>query len=484
MRRFFFAPESPRILALMRIGLAIVLLGEVSYHWPFAVELYSQAGLPIPVFPQTWFEPPVPSATGAIALESLLIFSLLLVGIGWKVRTALWAACLLTLWLGLLDFPGTFAKYSAIALHLLVLLGCSRCGAVWSLEAWRRRANVDQCPLGPAWPRRLIQILVCSVYFGAAVTKLQNPDFVSGDLLTYSLLDDRWGGVDAGIWMASHPRWMIGCSIGTMLFELLFPFLVWVRPLRGVLLGAALLFHIVTGFVMRLGIFSPVMFVALLAFLDQRDLDGLMRRLSGIGMRKGREESPGPSASSNGAPKRFEPWEQARPTTIKSRVMEWGVTVICGASFCAAGVALQRSADWYGVFHQHSLDPLPEVSAGDAAEMLAGQRLQEADYLQRVEIGERFNGNRVYGARERFRRGMRVYVLIQLIQPHPSLAMEGLLLAPDGQEVARFSAEVGPPYTYAIKGFELTDTLPEGRYRILLQANGYEVAQKEFELVP
>ena len=61
----------------------------------------------------------------------------------------------LSLWLGLLDFPGTFAKHMLIAVHLLVLLSFSRCGAVWSLEAWWRGANRDRCPLGPAWPRRL-----------------------------------------------------------------------------------------------------------------------------------------------------------------------------------------------------------------------------------------------------------------------------------------------------------------------------------------
>ena len=116
--------------------------------------------------------------------------------------------------------------------------------------------------------------------------------------------------------------------------------------------------------------------------------------------------------------------------------------------------------------------------------MLAGQRMQEEDYVHRVELGSRVQGGRVFGAQRSFRHGMRVYVLTQLLLPHPPLTLEGLLIAPEGQEVARFSQKVEPAFSYAIKGFELTDSLPLGRYRIILQANGYEVAQKSFELVP
>ena len=52
MKAFFFAPESPRPLALMRIVLGLVLIVEAGVRWPSAIELYSTAGLPMPPFPR------------------------------------------------------------------------------------------------------------------------------------------------------------------------------------------------------------------------------------------------------------------------------------------------------------------------------------------------------------------------------------------------------------------------------------------------
>jgi hypothetical protein len=41
VKSFFFAPESPRLLALVRIALGLVLLGNSLLHWLYAIELYS-----------------------------------------------------------------------------------------------------------------------------------------------------------------------------------------------------------------------------------------------------------------------------------------------------------------------------------------------------------------------------------------------------------------------------------------------------------
>ncbi|HVV99734.1 MAG TPA: hypothetical protein VHB77_05320, partial [Planctomycetaceae bacterium] len=111
-------------------------------------------------------------------------------------------------------------------------------------------------------------------------------------------------------------------------------------------------------------------------------------------------------------------------------------------------------------------------------------------------IGTRYTGSQVFGSSKHIRRGQTVYVLMQFVLPHPRLTVEGLLIAPDGHEVVRFTHEVEPKYSYAVKGFQMVcdktaegeaadpkKCLPAGRYRIILQANGYEVAQRSFELV-
>ncbi|GIT28627.1 MAG: hypothetical protein Ct9H300mP1_06730 [Planctomycetaceae bacterium] len=49
----------------------------------------------------------------------------------------------------------------------------------------------------PAWPRRLMQLLIGLIYLGAAITKIHTPTFFSGDQLRFWLMTDvnnsnRW----------------------------------------------------------------------------------------------------------------------------------------------------------------------------------------------------------------------------------------------------------------------------------------------------
>jgi hypothetical protein len=281
-------------------------LGDALCHWRYAIELYSTFGPAIPTFLRPVDEPadaedsadrrlsrpplrvepilvaPVPAPRWAVVAHTLVVFALASAALGWHTRTSLWAAFFLALWLAPLDVTATFGKHFIIALHLVLLLGFSRCGAAWS---WDSRGDPDRtsvCQLSSACPRRLIQILVCCVYVGAWVTKLKSPAFANGDLLTFSLLDDRWGGGRFGMWLTTLPHVPLLLSHATLVFELVFPVLVWIPRWRLPLVGAAFAFHAAMGWLLSLGIFTPVMFAALLAFLEERDLARFRRFVSSL----------------------------------------------------------------------------------------------------------------------------------------------------------------------------------------------------------
>ena len=74
--------------------------------------------------------------------------------------------------------------------------------------------------LSATWPRFLLRVMVSAIYLGAVVTKLRLPDFANGDLLMFSLLDDRWGGGRLGMWLATQPRLLVLASFATILFEM------------------------------------------------------------------------------------------------------------------------------------------------------------------------------------------------------------------------------------------------------------------------
>ncbi|HVW00894.1 MAG TPA: HTTM domain-containing protein, partial [Planctomycetaceae bacterium] len=259
MKTFFFAPVCPRMLARIRVALGLLLLYDAAWRWPYAVELYSSAGLPMPLMPNSVLVPPTPTAFWAVVLDTLQLFALAAATLGWCTRFSLLAAAVLMTWLGLLDFPGTFAKYSVISIHLLVLLAVSGSHRVWSIDAWVGRWNRGQCRLVPIWPQRLIALMLCAVYFGAGLTKVRMPEFANGDLLMYSLLDNFWGSGELSSWLASHPHLLALSSLAVMLFELVAPFLFWVPALRKPVWLLAVLLHVGMAALMHLSIFSPVM---------------------------------------------------------------------------------------------------------------------------------------------------------------------------------------------------------------------------------
>ena len=113
-----------------------MLLWDALPRWPHVVELYSAAGLPLPLFPGTASNRRRCRRRGRRAVCAAAVFA------GRRRRSAgrrgpvLLIAFGLSAWLGLLDVAGTMKKYSVIGLHLLLLLAFTQSHAVWSLDAW------------------------------------------------------------------------------------------------------------------------------------------------------------------------------------------------------------------------------------------------------------------------------------------------------------------------------------------------------------
>lgn len=471
---------------MVRIALGLVLLGEGLVHWRYSVELYSTAGPATPIFVRQVdndpagisrednhsrltakrIEPivplPVPGPAVAVVAHTALVAAAISIVLGWHTRTSLVAAFVIAAWLWPLDISVTFGKQSVIALHLLLLLAFSRCGAVWSVDSRSDACRTIRCPLSLAAPRRLIQILICCVYLGAAITKLKTPSFAGGDLLEFSLLDDHWGSGRLGLWLATKPHMTLWLSLATLFFELLFPFLVWVPRLRRPMLLLAFAFHLAMGCLLSVGIFPAIMFTALLSFAEEGDL----RMFAIFDL---------PSSILHATP--VPHLQRAFYRNAALHLAAAGVLVSCG-------LIVQMQFDWYSVFGRRPAAALKEIAANDVSEMLAERLPAFEDYFHRIELGSRFGGNHVFGSSREFKIGQRAYVLAQLIQPHPAIELEGLLIAPDGREVARFTHRVDPGTGYAINGFELTGELPVGRYRIILQAEDFVIAERQFELEP
>ena len=322
----------------MRILLAGALLLDAALRWPYCIELYSSAGQVFPAFASSGLElsPLGPSAT--LLFYSVLVVVLAMLVVGWHSRLCAILAFGLIGWFSLLDAAATLTKYTAISMHLLLLMCFAQPGGVWSVDAWRRARRRAGVPLAERWPRLLVGILVASIYLGAAITKIRLPDFATGDLLEFSLLDDAYGGRGVGLWLATKPELLVLASYAVIIFELLFPALIWVPAFRRVMLCCGIVFHLALAAMMHLVIFSPVMLAALCAFVRESDLMAIQNVLRRIGLRPRQKEPSEETAET--APIFMFSWINAGLFGL----------VICGAT---AGLSFyQYRQDDYGVFHR------------------------------------------------------------------------------------------------------------------------------------
>lgn len=462
---FLFAVESPRPRAVMRIGLAAVLLWEFARKWPFTVELYSSAGnvTAFPGFPEI-----VLSASTAVMLHTFILMSLAAVMFGWWTRLNLIVSAVLMLGFAFQDAISTLTKYTVIGSHLLILLAFTQSGAVWSVDAWLRRRSTSAIPLSPVWPRRLMQLLVCGVYWGAAVTKIRLPSFATGDLLEFSLLDDAYGGTYLGHWLATHSEWLIVGSLLTVFYEVLFPVLVWIPRMRRVMLCCGVLFHSTLWATMHLEIFSPLMIVALTAFTDERDWKWLRWNRGQDSSTKVREVG---QAFSSAIDPRATPGRQGYPLLWTAVNLVTYAAVAGGA--VAFGLHWQKTHDRYGVFGGTGTDEVVEIDADDAITMIDAFEPDYADYVHRVEVGHRLGHRHVFGDDSTFAVGEVVTIMVRFAQPHPNFILDWKLIPPqaDGRTpdetiAAHLSRQIDSTHAYSSIGFQMEEDFRPGRYLI------------------
>lgn len=500
MKSYLFAEESPRTIACLRIGVGIVFFFDAIIRWPYVVELYTSDGMPMPLFPGTRFEPPGVDAIFGVLLYSLLLYGLICIVIGWKTRWNLCVVFVLSCWFGLLDSAGTFKKYSVLELHLLILLCFSNCHLFWSLDALLKKSRRRLTFLTPAWPRRLIQILISSLYLQSVITKIQSPDFASGDVLFFNMLDDRWGGTWLGMWVATKPILLVAASWGTLFFEMAAGLLLWVRAARIPMLIIAYLFHIGIWMTMHVGIFSPVMLVLVLAFVDEDDLYKIKKifgkilpaKVENAICRLRNKWDAKIDSWKNGGFFRRRGQIEEQPNLSKKLVKEWTYFLLSACVFVVVGYQYQQHFDRYRVFGEETELEWTYLPDDFIDQISPVPKIAMADFVFRVETGDRRGNRHVFGEKEKYRFNSVMHTLVRFNRNHPALILEYLirLKTDDGEEIDinHPILEIKPSSNFQFLSFDLAEitqkeTLPD-KYIFVLKVDGEEVFRKNFEVVP
>lgn len=482
LAEFFYAEEVPYGLALIRICLPLSLLGGVIARWPHARELYSTDGSPAPLWTSFGYPDllPIPSAPLAIALCTIHLIAHLTLCVGWMSRTSALFCAVLTAYLGALDIIGTVTKFTCIATHAFLILSLSHCGDIWSVDALVARRRQAQTPLAcgggyprsPAWPRRLIQLLMAVIYFAAAITKMQTPTYFSGDQLYFWLLTDVNYLNPVGELMSLWPPMLVGMGLITITWEMVFPFVCWRGNVKAVMLAIGALFHLMTLLMLGLLIFPFVCLSMYWAFLDEAD----MQRLAGWLRHHRRRQTMIGRAYAAVSHRALPQWRM----TPAASGLAFATTL---AIMVAISLEAEKRLDPYGLRRPEGPYALQPIDPDRARLMFtATEPLRPQDQLLGFDIGSQTLGGMLANSRRTFQQGEQAVVQCSVVPPHEDMWVEVNLHDNQDRMLLRNGQVMPREKIRSHFHFPFSEAYAPGEYDFVLKMDGKEVSRRRVTL--
>ncbi len=260
LREHLLREGSTRAVALMRIGLALLV-----WH-RFGAEV------------APWADRLTPDRL-ALAASFFASSTLMLVGAFSRLSTAWTGATLLGMYFayGLDTDPQWFEHHVYLLCAQVTLLALTPCGGSYSLDRWWavRRGG---CPpeRGPLWAVPLIALQTSSVYFWGAWDKTEWA-FLSGQRMEHYFAGYLFGSDAPSI--PGYSTAMAALATYVVVLEYALAFGLFVRPLRRWLLPLGLMLHAGIYLLIPVKVFSVLMAVLYLAYLDPEGVHRFLDRL-------------------------------------------------------------------------------------------------------------------------------------------------------------------------------------------------------------
>jgi hypothetical protein len=292
--RFFFATADPTTLGLIRILIGGLLLWEfalIGVDWK--ILLRSDGWTDPATLREFWrlngmwawsFWPAVPDRLiPVVFLGGYAVLVLFTLGL-WTRVTAILAWVVLASTAQRMMFQ-VFGFDSMMTIWMGYLAASGASGQALSLDRWlaRRRGRV---PKGPPTPTvsanlglRLIQLHLCLIYGIAGLGKLKGAPWWDGSAVAMVIMTPEFRVFDLS-WLLGYPRLVEFLTHGGLFLELLYPVLVWVRPLRPLMIASAIFMHLGIDLTLGLFEFGIAMTAANLAFIPGEHLRSLWERPS------------------------------------------------------------------------------------------------------------------------------------------------------------------------------------------------------------
>lgn len=118
---------------------------------------------------------------------------------------------------------------------------------------------------------RLVQIQLCVIYGFGGLEKLKGTHWWRGEAVWDMMANVQIARFDA-TWIAHFPSVIVVLTFSALLFEVYFPVLVWIKPIRPFLLIAGLIMHLMIMITVDIPYFSLLMMSAYVLFLKRETL--------------------------------------------------------------------------------------------------------------------------------------------------------------------------------------------------------------------
>ncbi len=149
---------------------------------------------------------------------------------------------------------------------------------------WTAPSGVPEPTVSANIALRLIECHLVLIYGMAALAKFQGPAWWTGDAFWRTIAAGEFRLFDL-TWLAAYPRFMEFCTHAALALELSYPILVWIGPLRPMMMALIVAMHAGIGLTLGLTEFSLAMVAGNVAFASGPWLRSLVAgRKPGVAM--------------------------------------------------------------------------------------------------------------------------------------------------------------------------------------------------------
>ena len=124
---------------------------------------------------------------------------------------------------------------------------------------------------------RLGQIQLCVIYAYSGLYKLRGIHWSQGDAIWYALGNTQLARWDFG-WVSHFGVAIAVATYLTMLWEIYFPILIWVKSTRLLMITFGIILHMGIGLALNIPIFAALMITIYALFLTDRELISIVQK--------------------------------------------------------------------------------------------------------------------------------------------------------------------------------------------------------------